>query len=210
MTKISRASSLKSSRIRSNFVNRLTTPQQVEEIEPLSPAVNLQNKTAYSRENQLLNYDIYYEKMKELKKEFKNFYRKKLALEKAINNLDTIRQSPADSLETLIDKYNETLLSLEGFDEAAGTNLANKIKEIPLKYKAPLQQVGIELIDNKLMNLDKDFWTHANNYIILQLNLLFTPRKGMIAQLLQAFQTITINKGSLPFDMRGLVIDDKS
>ncbi len=210
MSKISRVSSLKSSRIRSSHVNRLTTPQQVEEIEPLSPAANLQNKTAYPHENQLLDYDIYYEKIKELKKDFKTFHRNKQALIKAITDFDSITQNPTNSLEDVINKYNETILSLEAFDKAAGTNLAHEIKQIPFKYRSPLKKVGIELLDNKIMYLDKEVWKQKDNYRLLLLNQLFKPKEGMMHQLLQAFQSLKIDSKASNLDIRGLVIDDKS
>lgn len=216
--RVSRISSLKKNRIRSNYVNRINNPDSVSKIEPIDPTSNIQNNSSYSSENHLMAYDAYYDNVKQLKEEFKKFYHDKLALKEAIHSLNQNNSQKCliVNMSQLVEKYNQTILSLKLFDLSTGNHNMSKIKEILTKYENHLGQLGISLIDDdtQMVFNQQQFLKklQENND---PLDNIFSPVTDLLTVLFSTLRTIRIphqNEKSRYLkkeDYRGLYFDNK-
>lgn len=213
--KVSKASSIKKSKIHNSYIDRNNTVNKADAVSSITPIKKIQNTTNYSSENHLISYDAYYDSLKELKEEYKSFYHDEQLLEKAIENFDDNKAKLLKNMKELLSKYNNAVLSLESFDKAFATNNVKKIKAIIYSYKNELNNLGIYIVRDKELEIDDKIFIDKIKNSENALDFLFEPAKGLILKIYNAFKNIKVPKKdskSKNYDNReysGLLFDDK-
>ncbi|WP_096199016.1 hypothetical protein [Bacillus sp. FJAT-45350] len=217
MSRISRlSSSLKANRIRGNYVSSMNQTQEIKRVEPLDPVGKTKNPVNYPSENYLDSYDRYYEKLKELKVEFKKFYHHEKELYEAIVNLDENKQKVVKHTSHLIDKYNQALQALASFDKAAGTNHIDSIRNVFHSFSEQLEPLGVYEEESGLLKFQPEkFITYIeeNDEVF---DSVFSQFKKMILREYKSFTSIRVPKEQYSryeqpiFNYKGLFIEEES
>lgn len=214
--KISKASSLRKSRIHGSYVDRNNQISRASGVEAVDPIKKIENSSFYSSENHLTSYDLYYDNLKELKKEYKRFYHNEQSLERAIENLKENKDKLAEKMEDLISKYNEAILSLVDFDRVFDTSNVSKIISTLNQHKKQLNKLGIYIVRDKELEMDKDIFIDRIKESPNALDLLFKPTHGLVMKLYYIFRGIKLpqknsleNRFSNP-DYKGVILDNKT
>lgn len=208
--------SVKSSRIRTSFVDRKTNVGKTDAIESISSIKQVQHSTYNSSENHLMFYDDFYENLKELKEEYKRFYHDEQLLEKAINSLDKDDGELLKNMRDLILKYNNAINSLDSFDRAFGSNHVSKIENLLAKFENPLKDLGVNIVGSKELALHEKIFCEKIKSNELALELLFEPTKGLILKIYSVFRNVKIPKKSAlerKYDdivYKGMLLDNKT
>lgn len=211
-----KVSSVKRSRIRTNFVDRKITVGKTDAVESISSISGMKNSSYNSSENQLLFYEQFYDNLKELHKEYKKFYHDEQILEDAIENFDKNRDKLLSNMKELIIKYNNAVKSLASFDKAFDTNHVIKIQDILVEYRRKLENLGIYITNHKELNLNETVFIDKIQSNENALDFLFEPTKGIILKIYAIFRNIKISKKNAierkynNSTYKGLILDDKS
>lgn len=209
-------SSVKKNRIRTSFVDRHTIVNKAKAVESISSIKGIKNASYYSSENHLMSYDEFYDDFKELKKEYKKFYHDEQIFKDAIDNFDINRNELLSNMRELIIKYNNAIESLNSFDKAFGTDYVKKIQSILVEFKEKLAKLGINIVEDKNLELKEKIFIEAIETNKNVLDLLFQPTKGVILKIYAAFRNIKISKESnlekkYEDNYRaGMLLDDKT
>ncbi len=209
-------SSVKKNRIRTSFVDRHTIVNKAKAVESISSIKGIKNASYYSSENHLMSYDEFYDNFKELKKEYKKFYHDEQIFKDAIDNFDINRNELLSNMRELIIKYNNAIESLNSFDKAFGTDYVKKIQSILVEFKEKLAKLGINIVEDKNLELKEKIFIEAIETNKNVLDLLFQPTKGVILKIYAAFRNIKISKESnlekkYEDNYRaGMLLDDKT
>ena len=220
MAKISPASSVRSKRIHSSFVERTRTlGERPTSVDPVNPVTPVKNNINYSSANHLMSSDAFYEKLEILQKEYLNFYHQERNLHKAVDALEENMDLDILYIKNLLDKYNKTARALRKFDKEIRTNHSEKIKNILNEYKSDLNNMGIYIMEENLLELSEEEF--KNNLVKSKYNLReeFKPIRQMILKLYKGFRNIKgpdkddldrrysdINSG----DYSGIIMDAES
>lgn len=209
-------SSVKKDRIRTSFVDRHTIVNKAKAVESISSIKGIKNASYYSSENHLMFYDEFYDNFKELKKEYKKFYHDEQIFKDAIDNFDINRNELLSNMRELIIKYNNAIESLDSFDKAFGTDYVKKIQSILVEFKDKLAKLGINIVEDKNLELKEKLFIEAIETNKNVLDLLFQPTKGVILKIYAAFRNIKISKKSnleKKYEdsyRAGMLLDDKT
>ncbi|MDR5659677.1 hypothetical protein RH915_09230 [Serpentinicella sp. ANB-PHB4] len=191
MSKTSRVSSVASKRIHNSYVHRSRVVEKSEKIDQVNPVSKADNQTAYSSGNYLFSSDVFYEKINQLKKEYKNFYHDHRKLEEAIENFDQENEM-LTHMKNLIEKYNNALVSLKKFDAALGTDHLSKIKDILEVFENNLDEIGITVDTETKMHIDEQKFIDRVEHSENPLSMFFDPIKGLVIRLYKAFKQIKL------------------
>ncbi|MFV8827371.1 hypothetical protein [Alkalihalobacterium sp. APHAB7] len=215
MNRITRVSSLRANRIRANYVNRMSA-QHVSKIEPLAPVEKGKNNSEQPSENYLDSYDRYYEKLNDLKKEFKTFYHREQELLTAINDLDIHEQKIVKHTDNLITKYNQALQALYSFDQAVSGQHVINVRQTLQTFQSEMKQLGIH--ENELGYLSfepKSFVNFIRNDESNFEELLIQFRQ-LIIESYKSLTKIRISNAQInpyepkPFEYKGLIIEEET
>lgn len=216
MSRINRTSSLRSSRVRESYVNRLNQTQGISRVEATERTRRQESETDHPNETTLLSFDHYYKKIRELKREFKEFYHHEQQLLQAIKKIDTNKAKIVRHTSDLVEKYNQALLALKDFDRIAGTEHVKSVKEVYASFADDLAEIGVTEIEDDLLSFHADTFIQfveedRNNFSQLMLTF-----KQMILQEYRSLFGIRLNRkkqnryDELPFNMKGLMIEERS
>ncbi|WP_062048027.1 hypothetical protein [Bacillus sp. JCM 19034] len=131
-------------RIRSNYVNRLTSSTTVQAVEKIEATRPVENETKHPTDNFILSYERYYRALQELKEEFKQFYHREQELKNAIEQLDE-NGTLIYQTEQLIQKYNKAISALMQYDRITGSAHTDVIITILQHYEEAFSKVGISI-----------------------------------------------------------------
>lgn len=192
MTKISRASNIRRSRVHNNYVeqsHRVTGAKAVNRVKPVD---GVGNNAYYSSGNYLFSTDAFYDKLDKLSKEYRRFYHRERDLEKAIEDMDKNSDKLLEYMTILIEKYNKAIIALQSLEDEIGTNKSLTIKDILLSYEGELNDVGISIMNDIDLSINEETFLEQviNKNDIL--NTLFRPIRGMITKLYKVFRNIKI------------------
>jgi len=195
MTKISSTSSVSKGRIHNSFVHRNKSVSRANSVEAVNSVNPISNNTNYSSSNHLMSSDAFYDKLEDLKREYLNFYHHERNLERTIEEIKEDDYSHIDHMKDLIDKYNRAIKALSSFDKHLNTNHTEDIKMILWEYKRHLNQIGIDIVRDKELEINEDIF--INKLINLSDNIkdLFRPIKSMVLRLYRGFKNIKVPKG---------------
>ncbi len=214
--KISKASSLKKSRIRGSYVDRNTHISKTAGVEAIDPIKQIQNSSFYSSENHLTSYDLYYDSLSELKKEYKKFYHHEQNLERAIENLQENKDELVEKMEDLISKYNKAILSLVDFDRVFSTNNVSRVVNTLSNHIGELNKLGIYIERDIELKISRDIFIHTIRESDNALDSLFKPTQGLVIKLYSIFRSIKIKKKNSienkfsNSDYTGIILDNKT
>lgn len=224
MSKISSTSKIHKSRIHNNYVERNHRVTGAKSVNRVNPIDSIENNAGYSSGNYLYATDAFYDKLEKLSKEYKRFYHREKDLEQAIEDMDSNSDKLLECMTILVEKYNKAITALQSLEDEIGTNNSLTIKDILLSYQAELNDVGISIINDINLSINKETFLEQviNKDDIL--NTLFRPIRGMITKLYKVFRNISIpNKeamekqyneihadGFSERDYSGLLMDVKS
>jgi len=219
MTRISRSSSLKSSRYQLQYADNLNNPSKVRQIEPINSSNALQNHADYPSEHALIFYENYYNSISQLKEEFKNFYHSEQAMRKAIESLDAEPEQFQHKMEQLLEKYNLSINSLHSLDDAIGTKYAQQVQNTISEHKQLFTEFGINMLsDGQLALHTTDFQKKISQSTSkAELNYTFAPLKNIILSAYRILHSIRIPKtksanqyNQKTTDYRGFIFENKS
>ena len=172
----------------------------VERIASIKPSFNNNEKP----NNELL--DQIYDHFKELKKEYKDFFKNEQSLESNIKKLfdNTNEEEFINKLCSLINIYNTSINSLYKFDKIFETDYHLTVKEIVYKFENNLSLISIFIEpDAKLRfyksKLAKKYRENKNLF-----NFLCNEEKGFFHKLYLAFSSI---KSVMPLDTNSKIFD---
>ncbi|OHW62101.1 hypothetical protein EUAN_15490 [Andreesenia angusta] len=202
-------------RVHDNVVERMTVVRGANMVNPVDrvdPVAN-DSRTAY---NFLTGSDEFYDKLKNLRKEYESFYHDQQELEKAIKELE-YDDSIVENMGKLVGNYNNAIESLKSFDYDFGTSYYSRIVNIINDFKVELFRIGIiRGSDNKLI-YDKEKFKEKLNESDDAFKFIFEPVKGLIIRLYKAFKNIKIPKFEEELegkyrehmDYEGIILDEK-
>ncbi len=171
-------------------INRITNIDRIEAIKPIN------NNTSTANENYLFYSGSFYDQLRELKDQYKNFYLNQQSLESTLKKFEeeTTPQESLLELLTLIDelvkKYNLAICSLKSFEGKLGSHYTHEIEAVISQYQIHLARVGITLTQD--LTLSFSLSTAQNNlsfnpdYIAF----LFDHKNGLIRRLFNLFRNI--------------------
>lgn len=222
MGRISKTSSFQKKKIHSDYIGRnrkITETGMIERVKPISPS---ENSTKYSSSNYLIASDVFYDKLEQLREEYRKFYHHERDLEIAIESINNSKDKLSEHMMDLIFKYNRAISSLEDFDKICGTAHCLGIKEILLSFEGELNKVGINIINEKELDIDLDIFIERVINSRNPMSDLFKPVRAMIIKLYKGFKHIKIPKKNSfenqykeyddlsSQDYNGIIIDEKS
>ena len=218
-------SSINRQRISTYHVNRRTDNIDVSQIDRLQPVNPVHNTTAHANDNFTLFSEVFYRKLNDLRRFYKQFYASEQALEDLLEKFrHGERQQPPEALQALVkelvEKYNRAYQSLSVFEKEIGIQHSSALTRIVRKYMVPLNRLGITLLETGLLELDAKILarnlTHHPDY----LEFLFRYRSGFLRELTAAFRSIQAHPNQSPFQKnlkqaavhytRGMIMDEKS
>lgn len=216
MSRINRTSSIRSSRVRESYVNRLNQAQGISCVEPTERTRPLENQSDNPNETTLLSFDHYYKKIRELKREFKEFYHHEQELLEAIKKLDTNKTKIVCHTNDLVEKYNQALLALKDFDRVAGTEHVQNVRDVYDCFAEDLAEIGVTEREDYLLSFHPDTFIQfieddRDNFTQLMLSF-----KQMILQEYRSLFGIRLDRrktngyDKLPFNVKGLMIEERS
>lgn len=176
--------------IRSNVVERNTVISSNSKVAPVDPVVPVENYT-FVTYNFLTASDEFYDKLKNLKKEYESFYHEQQELEQAIKNLE-YDESLVENMETLVKKYNTAIEALKVFDHDFGTDYFTEIVSIVDDFKIELFRVGIIVGVNSNLIYDKEKFKEKLLKFGDTFKFIFDPARGLIIRLYRAFRSIKV------------------
>jgi predicted RNase H-like nuclease (RuvC/YqgF family) len=209
-------SSLNKSRIHGSYVDRVNNVRNTTAVESINRVKKTHNTSYYPSANHLISYDLYYDSLKELKKEYKKFYHDEQMLERAIENFDDNKEKLLDNMKQLVSKYNNAILSLESFDRSFKTNNVEKIKKLLIDFEDKLNSLGIYIVRDKELEINEETFIKKIKDSENAINFLFEPAKGLILKIFTAFKSIKIprkeslEKSYSEADYAGLLFDNKT
>jgi predicted RNase H-like nuclease (RuvC/YqgF family) len=209
-------SSLKKSRIHGSYVDRINNVRNTTAVESINRIKKTQNASYYPSANHLISYDLYYDSLKELKKEYKKFYHDEQMLERAIENFDDNKEKLLDNMKQLVSKYNNAILSLESFDRSFKTNNVEKIKKLLIDFEDKLNSLGIYIVRDNELEINEEVFVKKIKDSKNAINFLFEPAKGLILKIFTAFKSIKIprkeslEKSYSEADYAGILFDNKA
>lgn len=203
-------------RIHNSVVERMTVVRGTNMISPVSSVEPVKNDTFVSY-NFLTASDDFYDKLKNLKKEYREFYHDQQELEKAIKRLE-YDECLIENMGLLIEKYNLAIDSLKLFDYDFGTSYHFKIVHIIESFKVELFRIGIIKDSNSKLIYDKEKFKQKLVSSEDAFEFIFEPAKGLIIRLYKAFKNIKIprfiedlnEKYSESLSSEGLILDEKA
>lgn len=131
-------------RIRTNYVNRLTSSTSVQAVEGIEATQPIENETKHPTDNFILSYERYYRALQDLKEEFKQFYHHEQELKKAIEQFNA-NETFIYQTEQLIEKFNKAITALQQYDRTAGTEHTEAIIAILQQYEKAFSKIGISI-----------------------------------------------------------------
>ncbi|WP_216828310.1 hypothetical protein [Alkalihalobacterium elongatum] len=215
MNRITRVSSLRTNRIRANYVNRMNA-QNVNKIEPLAPVEKGKNNTEQPSENYLNSYDHYYEKLNDLKKEFKTFYHQEKVLLRAIQDLDIHEQKLIKQTDNLISKYNQTLKALYSYDQTVSGQHVRNVRQTLQPFQSEMEQLGITedpqgflfFLPRKFIKFIQSDETDFEELLIKFRQLIIESYKSLTKIRIKN-QTANPYEAT-PFEYKGLIIEEET
>ncbi|WP_100404868.1 hypothetical protein [Bacillus solitudinis] len=215
INRTSRMSSLRANRIYSNFVNNLSHNQAIDKVEPVEPIDQMKTPSQQSSENYLLSYDLYYDKLKELKHEFKNFYHHEQALLEAIKSLDKNDALILNQTNKLVQKYNQAILAVIDFDKISSTSYVQNVRSVFHSFSDSFAEIGVFEEDTGLLKFSPDVFISYLKHTEDAGSKLMGTFKKMILKEYQSFMNIRIPSQDLnpyeqaPLPITGLVIEEE-
>ncbi|MDE5412610.1 hypothetical protein [Alkalihalobacterium chitinilyticum] len=215
MNRITRISSLRANRIRANYVNRMSA-QHVSKIEPLAPVEKGKNNSEQPSENYLDSYDRYYEKLNELKKEFKTFYHREQELLAAINDLDSHQQKIVKHTDNLISKYNQALKALYSFDQAVSGQHVINVRQTLQTFHLEMKQLGIKEDELGYLYFEPKRFVNFIRNDESNFEELLIQFRQLIIESYKSLTKIRINNEqnnpyeAKPFEYKGLIIEEET
>ena len=79
-------------------------------------------------------------------------------IEETIEEIKEDDYSHIDHMKDLIDKYNRAIKALSSFDKHLNTNHTEDIKMILWEYKRHLNQIGIDIVRDKELEINEDIF----------------------------------------------------
>ncbi|GAF63983.1 hypothetical protein BTS2_0875 [Bacillus sp. TS-2] len=146
MTRISKISSLRSSRIQENYV-RSFSPESVKKVEPLSTINRTENYAESISENKIMSFEQYYNQLQKSpshKTSSQSFCKKR----------KKTKLQPTSSINHFLDKYNLLLKEFLLNDCLYGSNSATLLINCYKFYKNPLKALHISF--NEKQELVRD------------------------------------------------------
>ncbi|MFA9458705.1 hypothetical protein ACERJO_18325 [Halalkalibacter sp. AB-rgal2] len=140
-------------RIRTNYVNRLTSSTGVHAVEEIEATRPIANETKHPADNFILSYERYYRALQDLKDEFKQFYHHEQELKKAIEQLNA-NETFIYQTEQLIHKFNNAITALSQYDRVAGTCHTEAIHNILQQYDEPFSEIGLHINEDNHLTLN--------------------------------------------------------
>lgn len=216
MSRINRTSSLRTSRLRESYINRLNQAQGISRVEAVERTRRQENESEHPNETTLLSFDHYYKKIRELKREFKEFYHHEQELLQAIKKFETNKEKVVRHTSDLVEKYNQALFALIEFDRIAGTEHVSSVKEVYRRFSENLAEIGVTEKEDGLLSFHPETfiqYIEENRDHFTQLMLTF---KQMILQEYRSLFGIRIDRkrkngyDDLPFNMKGLMIEERT
>lgn len=202
-------------RVHNNVVDRMTVVRGANMVNPVDPVDQVKNdsRTAY---NFLTASDEFYDKLKNLRKEYEDFYHDQQELEKAIKELE-YDDGIIENMGNLVENYNKAIESLKSFDHDFGTTYYSKIINIVDDFKVELFRVGIIRGSNNKLIYDREKFKEKLNESEDAFKFIFEPAKGLIIRLYRAFKNIKIPKFEEELegkyrehlDYEGMMLDEK-
>ncbi|MFZ7103590.1 MAG: hypothetical protein ACOWWO_13180 [Peptococcaceae bacterium] len=211
---ISKTSSLQSRRIQSSYVNRMTSPQASNRIEPAAAVKNMENSTSFHSESALLSYDHFYEAFYQLQEQFSNYYRDEQQLGRALQELELNMEEILKQLKKLLTKYNATVDSLLLLERLVGQIRTPELSRALKTYEARLNELGVEIQGLKL-GVDEAYFKESVSRSSDPIANLFRPVQKIIVTLYRIFRGLRLpaeGKGRADYDLVrevGLLVDDK-
>ncbi|OLO40659.1 hypothetical protein BTR23_06665 [Alkalihalophilus pseudofirmus] len=215
MNRITRVSSLRANRIRANYVNRVSA-QQVTKIEPLASVEKGKNNNKQPSENYLDSYDRYYQKLNDLKREFKTFYHREKELFDAICDLDMHQQKIVKHTDNLITKYNQALKALYSFDQAIRGQHVVHVRETLQTFQAEMAQLGISEDDNGFLSFTPETFIHFIRNDDSNFEELLIQFRQLIINSYKSLTKIRIKHDTInpyearTFEYKGLIIEEET
>ncbi len=209
-----RVTSLRSNRIRTDYVNRMAQSQNVEKIERVARITETKTPLRQPSENYLLSYDHFYKQRQELKLEFKRFYYHEQAFFNAIKTLDKGDTHILSHTDQLIDKYNNALLAVIDFDKIAGTDHSSAIRAVFQSFSEAFSKIGVFETEEGLLNLDPRRFIAFLKESEDSVRTFITTFKRMVLKEYRSFFAIRlpVQKGNpyeQPiFSIKGLIVED--
>lgn len=217
MSRINRMSSLlRVNRLRTNYVNRMSHSNSIDRVEPLNPTEKGKNHSDHPTESFLDSYERYYQKIGELKKEFKRFYHREKELLEAISDLDDNKQRIVKHTHDLIEKYNQALLALADFDKIAGTHHTVYVRSVLDSFSEELNEIGVTEGDSGLLDFNPKTFVSFIAKDTETIEQTIKRFKSMILQNYKSLTKIRIAKEKQnpyeqkPFEYKGLFIEEES
>ncbi|KHF38803.1 hypothetical protein [Halalkalibacter okhensis] len=215
MTRISRASRTKAERIQAAYVNRMTEVLSVDQVQPIDRTKHTKNHTSHPNENHLLSYERYFQSKQQIRDTFRQFYKTEKELYHAAHDLDETSKEILTHLKNLVQKYNQTIKTIEAFDQLSKTNHLPTICELVSDEKYDLKMIGITTgPSSPFLSFDQtQFLIHLakSKPVTLQ------QVKNFKALMMKEFQTLAKAKKSTylnqyegpPIDLKGLMIEEE-
>lgn len=225
MAKVSKSSSIHKKRIHNDYVDRNTRVTNASKVDKVTPVNSTENSTSYNSSNYLIASDMFYDKLEELRQEYKNFYHDELELEKAIKNVKSDKNDNnklVEHMNELINKYNIAVNSLSHFDRHFNTDYISDIKDIINDFEKELNKVGIKILKEKRLSMDESIFRKKVLSSADAMYNLFRPIRLMIIRLYKVFKNIKVPKDEgydkkyrdynelSSDDYSGLMLDEKS
>lgn len=219
MTRINSTPSIAKQRVHASLAERnRTIIDRASAVDAVTPVSQVQNNINHSSANHLMTSDLLYDKLEELKKDYLDFYNNERNLHKAIDEMDLDDEIEIEKMKNLLNKYNKAITSLSHFDQQLRTNNVEKIKDIVLKYAAPLNDLGIYIVRDLELEINEGKYKTNLINTINDRKALFKPIWHMILLLYKEFRNIKgpyresfdIGYPELPtMDHSGMVLDSK-
>ncbi|MFC0469317.1 hypothetical protein ACFFHM_01885 [Halalkalibacter kiskunsagensis] len=212
MIRISRTSRMKVERIQSLYVNRMTEVGSIERIHRVQRMENTKNQTDRPSENHLLAYEHYYQTEQAGKQAVNRLYKHEQQLVSVIKELHDSSNDILPQMKKVVQKWNETLTSVNDVDQLAGTNHKLRIHHYFLQNAELFKKIGLTLTDNNSVSFDTDTFVASNpRKLVLDI---ISQLKAIIKHDDQAFYkrkkpNHLRSYEQPPLELKGLIIEEE-
>ncbi|WP_413379629.1 hypothetical protein [Alkalihalobacillus sp. 1P02AB] len=130
MSRLTKVSSIRASRVHEMYVQRFSNSQTIAEVESISPVRRTENETTPVSENKLMAYDLYYDKIENQSPK---------ALKPITHTSPSQKKDLYTSLTHFITKYNLILAHFKEHDHLYGTDYTKDLIELYKKFRPKIK-----------------------------------------------------------------------
>ncbi len=207
---MSKVYSVNKDRVVTMNVNKNTVVNNVNKVTKVNKVTPSKNNTNHYRENFILSTTYFYDKLKDLKEDYKDFYIQEQELEKEIKKSFTHDDMELlKIIKNLVEKYNQSITYLKKIDLYLGGYYVKRISDILLENQDELSSMGITLTKEYFLNFNEETFKSTLQENKESIYSFFSLDNGLIKKVYTEFRHIKDALLKESIYKEGFVFDEK-